>query len=113
MTYKKRQIPIRVKDHVEYRSGYTFEACFSNGELFEIGVFKAAKDQWHVSDLNTGLAVCYGRTRVDAVKQFQQTYLSKLERMVMSNEHYSSSPSCHENYYEHMTSEFEALKGGK
>ena len=64
MAYRKRQIPIRVNDHVEYKSGYTFDACFSTGQLFEIGVFKADNNQWHVSDLNTGCAVCYGKSRL-------------------------------------------------
>ena len=67
------------------------------------------RGQWIVTDLNTGLSVNYGKTRVDAVKKFQDMYLSKLERMVYSNEHYSCVPSCHENYYEHMTAEFQAM----
>lgn len=109
MGYRKMRFPIRTANKVEYRDGYTFDACFSDGTLFEVGVFKNGKKQWNVTELNTGLAICYGDTRVDAVKKFQDYYLSKLERYVMSNEHYSSSPSCHENFYEHQTAEFQAM----
>lgn len=109
MGYRKSRVPIRTKDGIEYRDGYKFDACFSNGELFEMGVYKNAKGQWIISDLNTGLKVTYGETRVDAVKKFQDVYLSKFERIVMSNEHYSSVPSCHENFYEHQTAEFQAM----
>ena len=109
MGYRKSRIPIRTKDGVEYRDGYKFDACFSNGELFEMGVYKSHNKQWNVSDINTGLAVCYGITRIDAVKKFQDVYLSKFERIVMSNEHYSSVPSCNENFYEHQTAEFQAM----
>ena len=109
MGYRKSRIPIRRRDGIDYRDGYKFDVCFSNGELFEMGVYKSGKTQWNVSDLNTGLAVCYGVTRVSAVKKFQDVYLSKLERIVFTNEHYSSSPSCHENFYEHQTAEFQAM----
>lgn len=111
MDYRKARIPIQLRkeNQVDYRDGYKFDACFSNGELFEMGVYKNSKGQWIVSDINTGLAVNYGKTRVDAVKRFQSVYLSKVERMVYSNAHYSSVPSCHENYYEHMTAEFQAM----
>ena len=109
MGYRKSKIPIRTKDGIEYRDGYKFDACFSNGQLFEMGVYKSCKKQWIISDINTGLAVCYGMTRIDAVKKFQDVYLSKFERIVMSNEHYSSVPSCHENFYEHQTAEFQAM----
>ena len=80
MGYRKSKIPIRTKDGIEYRDGYKFDACFSNGQLFEMGVYKSHKKQWNISDINTGLAVCYGITRVDAVKKFQDVYLSKFER---------------------------------
>lgn len=109
MSYRKAKIPIRTKENFEYRDGYTFDACFSNGELFEMGVYKNSKKQWIISDLNTGLMVTYGKTRVDAVKKFQDVYLSKFERVVFTNEHYSNSPSCHENFYEHQTAEFQAM----
>jgi len=109
MSYRKSRIPIRTKSGFEYRDGYKFDACFSDGQLFEMGVYKTRKKQWIVSDVNTGLAVCYGITRIDAVKRFQDVYLSKLERMVYSNEHYSSASSCNENFYEHRTAEFQAM----
>lgn len=109
MGYRKSRIPIRTKDGIEYRDGYKFDACFSDGQLFEMGVYKSGKTQWNVSDLNTGLMVCFGVNRVSAVKMFQDVYLSKLERLVMSNEHYSCVPSCNENWYEHATAEFQAM----
>ena len=109
MGYRKSKIPVRIKNGFDCRDGYKFDACFSNGELFEMGVYKSDKKQWIISDINTGLAVCYGITRIDAVKKFQDVYLSKLERMVFSNEHYSSVPSCRENWYEHATAEFQAI----
>lgn len=111
MGYKKAIIPIRLhnENRADYRNGYKFDACFSNGELFEMGVYKNFKGQWIISDLNTGLMVNYGKTRVDAVKKFQETYLSKFERLVFENTHYSSSSSCHENFYEHQTAEFQAI----
>lgn len=111
MSYRKARIPIRLHrvNLLYYKDGYIFDACFSNGELFEMGVYKNAKGQWVVSDLNTGLLVNYGKTRVDAVKKFQDVYLSKLERMVHSNEHYSNSPLCYENFYELQTKEFQVL----
>lgn len=113
MCYRKSRIPVRTKHGIEYRDGYKFDACFSNGELFEMGVYKISegrnRGQWIVTDLNTGLFVNYGKTRVDAVKKFQDVFLSKFERMVYSNEHYSCVPSCHENDYEHMTAEFQAM----
>lgn len=109
MGYRKSRIPVRIKNGFDRRDGYKFDACFSDGQLFEMGVYKNPKGQWIVSDLNTGLLVNYGKTRVDAVKQFQDVYLSRLERMVYSNEHYSSVPSCNENWYEHATAEFKAM----
>lgn len=111
MSYRKARIPIRLhkENKADFRNGYKFDACFSNGELFEMGVYKNPKGQWIVTDLNTGLFINHGKTRVDAVKTFQNVYLSKFERIVMSNEHYSSSPSCHENFYEHQTAEFRAM----
>ena len=109
MGYRKSRIPIRTTGGIEYRDGYKFDACFSNGELFEMGVYRNGKKAWIVSDLNTGLMICASVTRVDAVKRFQDVYLSKFERIVMSNEHYSSVPSCHENFYEHQTAEFQAM----
>lgn len=115
MGYRKARIPIRLhkENQADYRNGYTFDACFSNGELFEMGVYKISegrnRGQWIVTDLNTGLLVNYGKTRVDAVKKFQDVFLSKFERAVYSDEHYSCVPSCHENYYEHMTAEFQAM----
>ena len=111
MGYRKARIPIRLhrENQADYRNGYKFDACFSDGQLFEMGVYKNSKGQWIISDLNTGLMLTYGKTRVDAVKRFQDVYLSKLERMVYSNEHYSSVPSCNENWYEHATAEFQAM----
>ena len=109
MGYRKMRFPIRTANKVEYRDGYTFDACFSDGTLFEVGVFKNGKKQWNVTELNTGLALCYGVTRVDAVKKFQDVYLSKLERMVYSKEHYSCVPGCYENFYEHETAKFQAM----
>ena len=109
MGYRKSRIPVRTTNGFDCRDGYKFDACFSDGQLFEMGVYKNSKGQWIVSDLNTGLLINYGKTRVDAVKTFQDVYLSKFERIVMSNEHYSSSPSCHENFYEHQTAEFQAM----
>ncbi len=111
MGYRKARIPIRLhkENQADYRNGYKFDACFSDGQLFEMGVYKNSKGQWIVSDLNTGLLVNYGKTRVDAVKKFQDFYLSKFERIVMSNKHYSCSPSCHKNWYEHATAEFQAM----
>ena len=87
MSYRNARIPIRTKDGIEYRDGYKFDACFSDGQLFKMGVYKSHshKKQWNVSDINTGLAVCYGRTRVDAVKRFQDVYLSKFERIVSTD----------------------------
>ena len=111
MGYRKSRIPIRLhkENQPDYRDGYKFDACLSNGELLEMGVYKNSKGQWIISDLNTGLMVNYGKTRIDAVKKFQDVYLSKLERIIYSNVHYSSFPSCHENFYEHWTAEFQAM----
>lgn len=81
MGYRKSRIPIRIKNGFDRQDGYKFDACFSDGQLFEMGVYKNAKGQWIISDLNTGLLVNYGKTRVDAVKKFQDVYLSKFERI--------------------------------
>lgn len=59
------------------------------------------KDNWIVSDINTGLAVCDGRTRKDAVKKFQDVHCSKLERMVYDNNSYHGM-----NIYEKMRADF-------
>ena len=85
MGYRKSRIPVRIENGYDRRDGYKFDACFSNGELFEMGVYKNSKGQWIVSDLNTGLLVNYGKTRVDAVKKFQDVYLSKVERIVSTD----------------------------
>ena len=102
MGYRKARIPIRLhkENQADYRDGYKFDACFSNGELFEMGVYKNSKTQWIVSVLNTGLLVNYGKTRVDAVKKFQGVYLSKLERSVLNNDW---------NVYSEKTTEFQAM----
>ena len=111
MAYRKKRFPIRKRDGVvEHVNGYVFDACFSDGMLFPVGVFKSATKHnlWTVSDLNTGMAINYGSTRVDAVKKFQQTYCSKLERTVYNNDH---SNATHENWYETKTREFAELLG--
>lgn len=59
------------------------------------------KDNWIVSDINTGLAVCDGRTRKEAVRKFQEVYCSKLERMV-----YDDNSIIGMNTYEKMCSDF-------
>ena len=100
MGYRKMRFPIRTANKIEYRDGYTFDACFSDGTLFEVGVFKNGKKQWNVTELNTGLALCYGVTRVDAVKKFQDVYLSKLERLVFHNDW---------NVYSEKKAEFQAM----
>lgn len=118
MTFRKAKIAIRTSDCVLFEDGYIFEAAFSTGTIHEMGVHKnEAKDalhrtNWIITDIQTGLAVCEGRTRRDAVEKFQKVYCSKLERMVMSDEHWSSIPGCYENNYEKMAREFsEMLRG--
>lgn len=85
MGYRKSRIAVRTKNGFDRRDGYKFDACFSSGQLFEMGVYKNSKGQWVISDLNTGLLVNYGKTRVDAVKKFQDVYLSKFERIVSTD----------------------------
>lgn len=113
MAYRKRKLAIRKRDNaVEFVNGYEFDVCFSEGTLFSVGVFKSARKHnlWTVTDVNTGYAICYGNSRVDAVRKFQQTYLHKLERMVFSNERYT--PLKPENWYETKTAEFAKLVEG-
>lgn len=112
MTFEKRKFAIRTSNGLQWRDGYAFEACFSNGWLHEMAVYKESKDNWIVGDIETGLAVCDGRTRKDAVKKFQDVYCSKLERMVYdNNSHYGM------NTYEKMCADFaemlEAAKEGE
>lgn len=119
MTFEKCNFAIRTKDGLQWRDGYSFEACFSNGWLHEMAVYKEKardalhKDNWIVSDINTGLAVCDGRTRRDAVRKFQDVYCSKLERMVYDD--HSSIGGM--NTYEKMCAVFaemlEAAKEGE
>ena len=118
MTFKKAKIAIRTSDGVLFEDGYIFEAVFSTGMIHKMGVHKnEAKDalhrtNWIITDIQTGLGVCKGRTRHDAVEKFQKVYCSKLERMVISDEHWSSVSGCHENYYEKMARKFsEMLRG--
>ena len=111
MTFRKARLPIAYKDDgelaVRFVDGYIFEACFSTGQLFEVGVYFALEiHMWIVTDINTGYSLNAGKTRKKAVQVFQSHYCNKLERMVLSNEHWSSVPSCHENVYEHMSAEF-------
>lgn len=107
MTFEKRNFAIRTRDGLQWRDGYIFEACFSNGWLHEMAVYKEKardalhRDNWIVSDINTGLAVCDWRTRKDAVKKFQDVHCSKLERMVYDdNSHHGM------NTYEKMCADF-------
>lgn len=97
MGYRKSRIPIRTSKGFDRRDGYKFDACFSDGQLFEMGVYKSGKTRWTISDINTGLAVCYGVTRIDAVKKFQDVYLSKFERIARTKR------------YEHDSAEFRFL----
>lgn len=105
------------KFELDYVDGYIFQACFSTGQLIDVGVYKnEARDElhktnWVVTDVNTGLAICDGSTRKDAVKKFQKVYCSKLERLVMSNER--RRPFCHENYYEYLTRKLGEMKGAQ
>ena len=118
MTFSKCKFAIRTKDGLQWRDGYAFEACFSTGQLHEMAVYKEKaryalhKDNWIVSDIDTGLAVCDGRTRRDAVKKFHDVYFSKLERMVYDNNSYRGM-----NTYEKMRADFaemlEAAKEGE
>ena len=108
MGYRKAKFYVRKRDDkIELVDGYTFEACFSDGMLHMMAVHKSLDKHglWTVTDWHTGYAVCYGKTRVDAVTKFQQTYLSKLERMVYSNDHVSEFM----NWYEAKTKELVEL----
>ena len=118
MTFRKAKIAIRTSDGILFEDGYIFEAAFSTGTVHEMGVHKnEAKDalhrtNWIITDIQTGLGVCEGRTRRDAVEKFQKVCCSKLERMVMNNEHWSGVPGCYENFYEKFAREFsEILRG--
>lgn len=118
MTFTKCKYAIRTSDGLQWRDGYTFEACFSTGLIHEMAVYKEKtrdalhKDNWIVGDIDTGLAVCDGRTRKDAVKKFQDVYCSKLERMVYDNNSHNGM-----NTYEKMCAVFaemlEAAKEGE
>lgn len=107
MTFSKCKFAIRTRDGLQWRDGYAFEACFSNGWLHEMSVYKEKardalhKDNWIVSDIDTGLAVCDGRTRKDAVRKFQDVYCSKLERMVYEDHSIDGM-----NTYEKMCADF-------
>lgn len=107
MTFRKSKFAIRTKDGLQWRDGYAFEACFSNGWLHEMAVYKEKardalhKDIWIVGDINTGFAVCDGRTRKDAVKKFQDVHCSKLERIVFDNNSFNGM-----NAYEKMCADF-------
>lgn len=112
MSFKKKILYLDMgKGRILKVNGYQFEACFSDGTLFSVGVYKSNSENnvmsWTVTDINTGRAICYGRTRVDAVKKFQDFYLSKLERMVFSDKRYTSEKP--ENWYETKTAEFAKL----
>lgn len=110
MAFTKKRYPIRTQnDVVVMVDGYIFEAVFSTGQVYEMGVHRNGKERWSVTDLDTGHLVNTGATRKKAVETFQKTYCSKLERMVYSDQHYSSSPTCHENVYEHMARLFAEL----
>ena len=94
MSFEKCKFAIRTSDGLQWRNGYTFVACFSTGHLHKMAVYKEKardalhKDNWIVGDIDTGLAVCDGRTRRDAVRKFQDVYCSKIERMVYDNNSY-------------------------
>lgn len=115
MTFTKCKYAIRTSDGLQWRDGYTFEACFSTGLIHEMCVYKEKardalhRDNWIVGDIDTGLAVCDGRTRKDAVKKFQDVYCSKLERMVYDNHSIDGM-----NTYEKMCADFaEMLEAAK
>lgn len=118
MSFTKCKYAIRARNGLQWRDGYTFEACFSTGQLHKMAVHKEKasdalhKDNWIVGDIDTGFAVCDGRTRKDAVKKFQDVYCSKLERMVYDNNSYYGM-----NAYEKMCADFskmlEAAKEGE
>jgi len=114
MKYKKAKFLISNGESLREVSGYTFEAMFSTADVHMLGVHHekgtARKHaHWVVTDLNTGLLVNEGATRKEAVELFMSVNLSKLERLVYSNVHYSASPACHENSYEHLCSVFEEM----
>lgn len=110
MGYRKSKIAIRRRGddgaYVDYVNGYEFDACFSNGVLFPVGVYRKTDKLWIVTDLNTGLFINCGKSRVDAVSRFQDSYLARFERKVFDNKHWSDHPSCYENWYEMKSSEF-------
>lgn len=109
MTFSKCKYAIRTSDGLQWRDGYTFEACFSTGWLHEMAVYKEKAHNWIVVDIHTGLAVCDGPTRRDAVRKFQEVYCSKLERMVYDNNSYRGM-----NTYEKLCSDFrEMLEAAK
>ena len=107
MTFTKCKYAIRTSDGLQWRDGYTFEACFSTGLIHEMCVYKEKardalhRDNWIVGDIDTGLAVNDGRTRKDAVRKFQYVYCSKLERMVYDNNSHNGM-----NTYEKMCADF-------
>ena len=114
MKYTKAKFLIRTGESLREVSGYTFEAMFSTADVHKLGVHHekgtALKhSHWVVTDLKTGLLVNEGATRKEAVERFMSVNLSKLERLVYSNVHYSASPACHENGYEHLCSVFEEM----
>ncbi len=86
MKYTKAKIPIRYRDSISFRDGYTFEVMFSDCiTTFEIGVYRAKHGQWRVTCMHTGYMICYASSRESAVKAFMERYLSKYERYVYKN----------------------------
>ena len=57
----------KVGKGMEERSGYTFDLLLTNNVIKRMGVYKGEKS-WSVIDLDTGMKLCTGRTRSEALE---------------------------------------------
>ena len=57
----------KVRGGMEKREGYTFDLLLTDNTIKKMGVYKGEK-AWSVIDLDTGMSLCTGRTRAEALE---------------------------------------------
>ncbi len=67
MKLEKNTFMSKVGKSMEERDGYTFDLLLTDGVIKKMGVYKGEKG-WSVIDLDTGMNLCTGRTRAEALE---------------------------------------------
>ena len=95
----KEKFWIRTNNGPELVEGYTEPFIDYAGRETFVGVFKADKDHWNVSCLQTGFMLNKASTKKDAIAKFHEIYEAKYDKLLKEE-------GKKDSYIARMTNEF-------